>query len=136
MTDFIMNKKALQNLEVHLIFNKSMDLVAKVHVLHTDSSTTVNVFTMNEVKPVQTKTVKGNGFDRKTAALSRMVIDGVVLTDHCEVSLPGPFDDDFQPPAGYVLANRDQANRKWLNCYRTPGLSYLSAIGYTAIQAF
>jgi hypothetical protein len=52
----------------------------------------------------------GYGYDKATAALARMIVDGHELTDHCGGRLALPkgakvFPYDFKAPKGYSLAN-------------------------------
>lgn len=102
----------------------------------------------------------GYGYDKLTACLSGMWIDGHKLTDHCGERLKYPrgkkyFPADFKAPKGYRLANfgtyQESTGRnvdRWApetetgasvtgysDCYRLAGLDYLAAIGYRVIQA-
>ena len=101
----------------------------------------------------------GCGYDRKTAALSGLVIDGHPITDHCSrQGAPigpdnGRFPTGYEPPKGFRLSNwfrvdhsRDDRGRYnesalpdgwegYADCYRDSGLGFLSAIGYRVIQA-
>ena len=52
----------------------------------------------------------GYGYDKETAALRGMVIDGIALSDHCGQQKKPPrglryFPADYKPPRGYSLAN-------------------------------
>lgn len=52
----------------------------------------------------------GYGYDKETAALSGMYVDGHALTDHCGARKKPPrglpyFPADYKPPRGYSLAN-------------------------------
>ncbi len=90
----------------------------------------------------------GYGYDKETAALAGMIIDGVEMTNHCAVRLPLPkgeplFPLDFTPPAGYRPANYQRAGEGafgadlpegaagYMSCYRESGLKVLEALGYT-----
>ncbi len=95
----------------------------------------------------QAAQVGGYGYDKKTAALAGMVIDGHELTNHCGQRLPLPkgkkvFPTGFKPPKGYRLANyvsedssRFEGEAGYTDCYRQSGLDFLRDIGYTIIQA-
>jgi hypothetical protein len=98
----------------------------------------------------------GYGYDKLTAALSGLEIDGHKLTDHCQVNRlakPGAlYAKDAKAPRGYSFANwhcresvkidgeyemRDVPPEKqgYTDCYRESGLKYLEAMGYSVIQA-
>lgn len=70
---------------------------------------------------LQQRSAGGYGYDKLTAALSGLSIDGNVLHDH---ATPGP--------AGALGV--DEANGGASHYYR-PGLELLTALGYTVIQA-
>lgn len=100
-----------------------------------------------------TSKASGYGYDKKTAALAGLVIDGVAITDHCSrygaPARPGNlYPRDFVPPLGYSLANFRSGDSTWSDgsrrfpevagysdCYRFAGLEILSRIGYRVIQA-
>jgi hypothetical protein len=82
----------------------------------------------------------GYGYDKLTAALAGLEIDGIRLSDHCGECLPYPrgldhFPEGFKPPAGFRLANYRREVGGWVSCYRDPGLRFLEARGYRVIQA-
>lgn len=90
----------------------------------------------------------GYGYDKFTAALSGLTIDGRKLTDHCG-------QDDYSKALlkrakrlsydecrallskgkarGYQFAN--WTSEGWGSCYKLSGLDYLRALGYVVIQA-
>jgi hypothetical protein len=93
----------------------------------------------------------GYGYDKLTAALSSLAIDGHALTDHCGQDVTGAkllkahqkhyaSGDQLRlenteracKSAGYSFANWEQG-RGWGSCYRLPGLDYLRAIGYSVL---
>lgn len=110
---------------------------------------------------VQVATAGGYGYDKMTAALSGLWIDGHEMTDHC--SRKGApkkpprglqrWPRESKPPRGYEFANYQsrfitfgfnpekheregfEGNDGYESCYRLPGLKYLEALGYTVIQA-
>ncbi len=64
----------------------------------------------------QAATTGGYGYDKLTAALSGLWIDGHQLTNHCEDSMNPPrgmkyFPADYKPRKGYRLANYGQFDR-------------------------
>jgi len=91
----------------------------------------------------QRGTAGGYGYDKLTAALSDMIIDGHKMTNHCGASLPKPkkrtvFPRDFKAPKGYSLANfrrGAEGQEGYMDCYRREGLEYLKALGYQVIYA-
>lgn len=106
----------------------------------------------------QHATAGGYGYDKFTAALAGLWIDGHELTDHCGRSVKPPkgrktWPHGAKPPRGYSFANyhsefltfgfetKKHKNPNYIgeegytSCYRLQGLKYLEAIGYTVIQA-
>lgn len=102
----------------------------------------------------------GYGYDKFTAALSGLVIDGHVMSNHCDLGKkPKPpkglqrWPRDAKPPKGYAFANYQarfitfglnpekheregfSGNDGYESCYRLEGLKYLEAFGYRVIQA-
>lgn len=108
--------------------------------------------TIYDVAGIQEGRASGYGYDKRTAALAGLVIDGHVMTDHCSgFGAPKPpkgrqtWPGDATPPKGYTFANYrahagngddlPDAERGYANCYRRSGLDYLEALGYRVIQA-
>lgn len=96
----------------------------------------------------------GGGYDKFTAALSGMVIDGHRMSNHCEGGKKPPkgrkaWPSDAKPPKGYSFSNYrthgyNAAGERvelaaeeqgYASCYRREGFEYLRALGYTVIQA-
>lgn len=102
----------------------------------------------------------GYGYDKRTAALAGMIIDGIPLTDHCSrFGAPigpdhGRFPQGYEAPKGFRLSNWFRIDRTdpdrpgrfdrsplpdgwtgYADCYREPGLGVLEALGYRVIQA-
>lgn len=112
-----------------------------------------------QVAGFQSARASGYGYDKLTAALRGLVIDGVILTDHCSrLGAPKPpkgrktFPRDYMPPKGYSLANFANGEEQYpwggkhhpgipdgeagyTDCYREPGLNILKAKGYQVVQA-
>lgn len=73
----------------------------------------------------------GYGYDKLTAALAGMNVDGHELTDHCGARLKMPkglplFPRDFKAPKGYSLANYCTASRatgQVIHSYHWPDLA-------------
>ena len=89
----------------------------------------------------QHASASGHGYDKFTAALAGLWIDGHQLSDHCAVEMvPASADTGVWPagytaPIGYTLANWSGERAGWLNCYRLPSLDYLKDRGYAVVQA-
>ena len=102
----------------------------------------------SEPYTVQRERATGYGYDKATAALRGMVIDGHRMGDHCErEGAPrkpkgrATYPRDAKCPGGYRFANYVTAENSpdgtegYTDCYRHPGTSYLAAKGYTIINA-
>jgi hypothetical protein len=87
----------------------------------------------------------GYGYDKETAALSGLWIDGHELSDHCDSRFRQPAPDggawprDAKAPAGWSFTNWSAealgGAGGWRDCYRYVGLGYLEALGYSVIRA-
>jgi hypothetical protein len=102
----------------------------------------------------------GYGYDKTTAALSGLIIDGIELTNHCSrLKAPKPpkgrktYPRDYKAPKGYRVANFVDGARLYpdtkekvyagvpasecgyRDCYRVSGLDILKDFGYSIIQA-
>jgi len=92
----------------------------------------------------------GYGYDKFTAAISGLMIDGHIINNHCGARQPLPkgckvFPKDFKPRKGFRLANYIYTPERaeslglpkgaegWADCYRESGLDYLKAIGYNVV---
>lgn len=135
--------------------------VAKLAAVYTCNTTTVSVIHMNEESETKSRAMaakmnlpwletgvsdmngqsSGYGYDRETAALSRLVVDGIPLPDHCD------HRDYFRKQGarmvknqtarkGFIMANRDRNSGLWTSALPEPGLKYISALGYQVIQVF
>lgn len=81
----------------------------------------------------------GYGYDKFTAAISGLVIDGHRMSNHCGASKKPPaagvWPRDAKAPKGWRFANYDKERDGYRNLYRIEGLHYLEAIGYTVHSA-
>lgn len=75
----------------------------------------------------QTASAGGGGYDKFTAALSGMIIDGHAITNHCSRNgAPKPrkgmpcFPSDFKAPKGYSLSNWGAYSKSNPNAYYGP----------------
>jgi hypothetical protein len=127
-----------QSISAFVIISPENKLIAKVQAYYSKGGTvTVNVFNWGEGESFQEGKAGGWGYDKFTAAIRGMVIDGHEITDHCQIRLEKPteqgFPRDFETPKGYSLANyRDGF---YNDCYKDAGLDYLRHLGYSVIQA-
>lgn len=87
---------------------------------------------------VQHGSAGGYGYDKKTSALSGMVIDGHALSDHCgrrkKAPPSGAWPHEAKAPRGWRFANYSQEKGGWTDCYRLEGLRYLQELGYTVVE--
>ena len=166
MSKYVSDTAAGRAISAYVILNKRREHVSTVHIFH-GGAVLVNVW--NHTTNAQARCAKarktdrseraahdayhfqhgragGYGYDKVTAALAGLIIDGHELTDHCGARLPLPkgatlFPRDFKVPAGYMLANwqGDRLNpdkpQGYMSCHRMHGLEYLKAIGYNVIAA-
>lgn len=98
----------------------------------------------------------GYGYDKFTAALSGLIIDGHAMSDHCGGRKSPPkgrttWPRDAKAPRGYSFNNfqtftygkdgervalgPDSPAYGYSSCYRLEGFKYLEAFGYRVIQA-
>ena len=82
----------------------------------------------------------GGGYDKFTACLGGIEIDGHRLADHSGNRLPLPdgcdaFPEGFKPPPGYTLANWRREGGGYTSCFQESGLRYLESLGYIVVQA-
>jgi hypothetical protein len=151
MSKYVHDTAAAKKISAHVILRKDGTEVASVQGHH-GARVLVNVRNYGQDNPsaqdeatrFQSSSAGGYGYDKYTAALSGMVIDGHKLSNHCGVRVELPegktrFPADYKPEPGYRLANWCSANEDepegYMSCYRLEGLRYLEAIGYRVIQA-
>ena len=113
-----------------------------------------------DICTTQKGVASGYGYDKKTAALSKMSIDGHTLSDHCGrdnksekfLKAYGKAIKSGEPikaeqviekakKAGYTFTNWTSSGgyqpndwKGYQSCYRLPGLDYLRAIGYQVLE--
>ncbi len=153
MTKYVSDTAAAKSLSAYAIM-KGRRHVATVKAHHGNSRCLVNVEQDQDAIErcaraskdwlknswfVQSASASGYGYDKFTAALAGMWIDGHRMADHCEPGKVPPkgakvFPADYLPPKGYRLANWSSEHAGWLNCYKLDGLNYLRDLGYTVVQ--
>lgn len=131
--------KAGKSISAFVIISPDNKLIGKVQAHYSDTGrVTVNLWNWGEGEVYQEGSAGGYGYDKFTAAIRGMIVDGHELTNHCQVSLPKPegldhFPRDFKAPPGYDLANWREDG--YNDCYKRAGLEYLTQLGYSVIQA-
>lgn len=123
MTKYVSDTSAAKSVSAWIILNRKGQHVATVKAHYGNSRVLVNVHC--DKGGFQHATASGYGYDKFTAALSRLSIDGHKMTDHCEARLKPPrglpcFPSDYKPRKGYSLANYgtwDRATGKRLDSY-------------------
>lgn len=119
-----------------IILNKKKEHVATVQAFY-GQTVLVDVWHMKSDTPLQQGKASGYGYDKFTAALSGLVIDGHEMTDHCggRLEKKGGWKHEEKAKKGYRFANWDNEKKVYTSCFRLEGLKYLQDIGYTVIQA-
>lgn len=155
----VRDTKAGQSVAAWVIL-KGKTPVAKVQAHYGPSRVQVDVWNLRAEPSALSGRASGYGYDKFTAALSGLVIDGHVMTDHCSrLGAPKPprgrktYPADAKPKRGYSFANFTRGDAVWpdtgerrfpdmdaseagyRDCYRLDGLRYLEALGYTVVQA-
>jgi hypothetical protein len=158
---------AFRSVSAWIVLRADGTEIATVHAHHGDMRTTVTVYNYgpgNDTADPQTRNAGGIGYDRTTAAMAGLWIDGHMLTDHCDhrarIETPrGGWPRGSEAPPGFDFANWsrfdsdgnvspffpgegltrkehfDRTTEGWASCYREPGLRVLKALGYRVIQA-
>jgi len=140
-----------KSISAWVILNRKGVFVARVQAHYGQSRVLVNVWTMTGDVPLQEGSASGYGYDKFTAALSGLIIDGHKMTDHCGENRKPPkghsvWPDGTKAPKGYRFGNYVQKGHGdlfglpedaegWTDCWRISGLEYLSALGYQVISA-
>lgn len=160
MSKQVRETAAGQSISAYVILNRKGEHVATVQVHHANSGrVSVDVWNTGASRDghgLQQGAAGGYGYDKFTAALSGLTIDGHAMSDHCGARLNPPkgrstWPRDAKAPRGYTLANfqaftydddgarvplsEDSPAYGWASCFRREGLNYLTAIGYRVIQA-
>jgi hypothetical protein len=110
-TKYVHDTKAGKSISAYVVLNKKGEHVATIKAHFSDGGTClVNVHDFNG--EFQHATAGGYGYDKFTAALSGMTIDGHKMTNHASSEdAPKPpkghklYPRDYQPKKGYSLAN-------------------------------
>ena len=150
MSKYVSDTKAARSLRGILVM-KGSKVIAKVTSYH-GNSCLVNVFQHGKALERSAKARKvpldaarshddarqlnfqhgrasGYGYDKWTAALSGLIIDGHEMTNHCGKRLPYPkgldyFPADFKAPRGWRLANYFSAGKEsFVRAGKTPDVS-------------
>lgn len=161
MTKQVRETAAGKSISAYVILNKKGEHVATVQAHFSDSGVcTVDVWNQGSSRTeyrLQQGRASGYGYDKFTAALSGLKIDGHDMSDHCGARKSPPkgrttWPRDAKPPKGYTFANfqtftyssdtgervplaDDSPDYGYGSCYRIEGMNYLKALGYRVIQA-
>lgn len=109
MTKYVRETSAAKSIKAFVIMKGSRH-VATVQAHYGNSRCLVNVWHNDGSAPMQHGSASGGGYDKFTAALSGLTIDGHVMSDHCGARLSPPkalgyFPADYKPRRGYRLEN-------------------------------
>jgi hypothetical protein len=147
----VRESNAAKSLTVYVIMKGNWK-VATVHVLHgSTGKVSLDIWEAEKAREKSHKasngkcpdygpqqaTAGGYGYDKETAALAGLYIDGHLLTDHCS-RLGAPkrtsYPRDYLK-RGYHTANWCKELNGYSDLYRDSGLKYLEAFGYNVIRA-
>lgn len=119
MSKYVRESAAAKSIKA-IVIMKGARHIATLQAHYGSSRCLVNVW-HNDGQPMQSGTASGGGYDKFTAALSGLTIDGHIMTDHCDArkkapKLLGYFPADYKTPKGYRLANYgeyDAKGKRW-----------------------
>lgn len=134
---------AAKKISAYVVIHPERGWVATIRAHHGEGVVHVECVAKG-VDHVQLGRAGGYGYDKLTAAMAGFSIDGHTLSNHCQVRHPLPeglavFPRDLTPPRGYTFANlvssadwglKAGGLEGWQDCYKHPGLDYLTALGY------
>jgi hypothetical protein len=154
------------NGQAWIVLDKKKNIAARVHALYTKAGVVhvgIYDYIKSHGKPgagYQTGSAGGYGYDKLTAAMRGLVIDGVKLTDHCETDKNterilknyikahdnandhGPLKESIDgvyfkkaKKIGACFANYSPDKGRYNNLYLKSGLDKLQMLGYTVYQA-
>lgn len=157
-TKYVHDTAAGRSIEAWVILRDG-NHIATVRAAYSNSGRVlVNIYHVGGGTEFQHGSAGGYGYDKLTAALRGLTVDGHTLTDHCAENLPPPeghkvWPKGSTPPQGYEFANYHPefltfgfdpekhpnphfcGEEGYSSCYRISGLKYLEAFGYEIIQA-
>lgn len=151
---YVSETSAAKSISVYVILKRHREIARVLAHFSNGGTCLVNVFNYGDKNKsahlnAQSGRAGGYGYDKFTAALAGLEIDGHKLTNHCggrkNPPPSGVWPRDAVAPRGWSFANwhyRDsegnelpKSKRGWSSCYRKSGLDYLKALGYTVIHA-
>ena len=158
---YVRETKAGKSISAWVILKRHREIATVQAYFSGGGAVLVNVFNYGDKNKSgkldpQQGTAGGYGYDKLTAALTGLEIDGHKLSNHCQFRKTPPkggvWPQDAKAPRGWNFANyrfneRVEIDGKFVtrelpkekqgysDCYRESGLKYLSELGYTVIQA-
>jgi hypothetical protein len=157
MAKYVQDTNAAKSISAFIILDKKGKLVAKVQAHYGNSTVLVNVFDYTGNLDMQAGKASGYGYDKFTAALSGLIIDGHTMADHCgkvpeceekKAKLMKAYLADNRPynesakeynekarKLGARWANFNTEKGKFTSLHFESGLNRLQMLGYQVIQA-
>ena len=151
MSKQVRETAAGQSISAYIILNRRGDMVGNVQSHYSNGGTvTVDCWAYGaKRKDLQQGRAGGGGYDKFTAAIRGMFIDGVELFDHCgknkqserilKMYHKGTLTEDQARKRankiGARFANFDQETHKYKSLHIQGGLDRLTAMGYRVLQA-
>jgi len=159
MSKYVTDTAAGKSISAYIVLKNGKEIATVRAYFSNGGACLVNVYSMNGSE-FQHKRTGGYGYDKFTAALSGLVIDGVTLNDHCghneqsekmfkayrkacaaqggEIAYAGEFQKAWNKKAAKIGAHFANWNREttgFSSLHLASGLDRLRALGYTVIQA-
>lgn len=105
---YVLETAAAKAISAYVVLNRKGENVAIIRAHFGNSRVLVNVH--DNKAGFQHGTASGYGYDKFTAALRGLTIDGHELSDHCGARIKPPngarvFPSNYKPRKGYTLAN-------------------------------
>jgi hypothetical protein len=157
-TKYVQDTAAGKSISAYIVLKNGKE-VATIRAQFSNGGTClVNVFSMDGT-PFQHGKASGYGYDKFTAAISGLTVDGITLSDHCgrdektekllkayrkacekigEVQYGGDFQKSWNKKAaklGATFANWNRDNSGYSSLHIASGLDRLKMLGYQVIQA-
>lgn len=144
-TKYVNETNAGKSISAYVILNKKGKCVGKVTAYFGESSVLVNVF--SDIDGFQSARKSGYGYDKFTAALDGLKMDGVELYDHSSRAdatdralkaikkMSHTLAIEYAEKRGMRVANWDNDKKQYTSVFMEGGLDRLKSFGYKVIQA-